>query len=68
MSDWYVKCPRCSAIMWPSITDDNAWWCPIDDTQYEAENGQLRTVYNGRWYGGSDEVWKLSDLQTHSVG
>lgn len=42
------KCPKCSSVLWPSITSDYMHLCPKCNEEYSDEDGVLKRT-DGRW-------------------
>lgn len=59
------RCPRCGAVLWPSITDweGDAYLCPVEDATFEFDGDTLKVVDRaGRWYI-DNTAWHRSDLE-----
>jgi hypothetical protein len=43
-------CTKCSSVLWPSITEDFTYLCPLCDVVYRDDDGELNEVKGG-WLG-----------------
>ncbi len=49
MSGELLKCPKDGSVLWPSITEDFMYLCPICEVQYSEETEGELVEAGGKW-------------------